>query len=100
MDRSNTIRLISTTYTVDAIGQRVPTEVPRQVFCNLGSVSATEYFEAGRNGLNAEYRATVLREEYHGERLAELNGQRYGIYRTYIGTGDELELYLERKAGV
>jgi hypothetical protein len=37
--------------------------------------------------------------DYDGERLLEYNGKRYGIYRTYHGRGDQIELYVERKGG-
>ena len=39
-------------------------------------------------------------DEYQGEEIAILNGARYGIYRTYSPNGEEMELYLEQKAGV
>lgn len=38
--------------------------------------------------------------DYQGEEIAEINGDRYGIYRTYFATTDTIELYLEKKAGV
>lgn len=100
MSRDNIIYLISVTYTTDEIGQRIPLEESRKLFCGISSVSASEFFEAGRSGMNAQYRATVAKEEYHGETIAELNGKRYGVYRTYIGSGEDIELYLETKAGV
>lgn len=51
-------------------------------------------------GLNPEIVATVFAPEYQGEEVAEINGVRYSIYRTYRDKGEKLELYLERKAGV
>lgn len=100
MDRSEVIKLISVSYTTDSIGQRIPVETATTRYCQLSSVSQSEWFEAGRNGLKAEYRAVMDAEEYNGEELAEVLGQRYGIYRTYRTKGDTIELYLERKAGV
>lgn len=100
MDRSAVISLITTTFTTDSIGQRVPAESSSDHFCQLDSVTQTEWFEAGRAGLNAEYRATMPAEEYNGEEIAEIGGVRYGIYRTYRTRGDGIELYLEKKAGV
>lgn len=38
--------------------------------------------------------------DYNGERIAELDGVRYGIYRTYLAQNEFIELYLERKAGI
>lgn len=100
MDRSNVITLIDIKYTQDAIGQQIPQETPRDVFCNIRSVSASEWFEGGRNGLNPEYKCTMFAPDYQGEKIAELNGTRYGIYRTYLSKGEQIELYLESKAGV
>lgn len=100
MDKSRVLTLIGVTYTPDALGQLVPQETRREVFCNLSSVSASEWFEAGRAGLNAEHRAAMFAYDYAGEAIAELDGVRYGIYRTYLGRNETIELYLERKAGV
>ena len=100
MDKSRVLTLISITYTKDAIGQQVPEEKKRDVFCNVSSVSLSEWSDAGRAGLNPEYRATMFAPDYDGEEIAELDGIRYGIYRTYLSRNEEIELYLERKAGV
>lgn len=100
MDRSEVIKLISVSYTTDALGQRIPTESATTRYCQLSSVSQAEWFEAGRNGLKAEYRAVMDANEYGGEEIAEINGVRYGVYRTYRTRSDTIELYLERKAGV
>jgi hypothetical protein len=75
------------------------TETNRQVFCRVDSVTASEFFEGGRNGLNPEYRMTMFRHDYSGEPIVEYNGQRYSVYRTYIGRDDMIELYVERKGG-
>ena len=100
MDRSIVVTLISQTYTLDAIGQMVATEVERDVFCNVASVSQTEWFLGGQNGLNPEYQVTMFAPDYEGEKLVEFNGVRYGVYRTYVRNDELLELYLERKVGV
>ncbi len=100
MDRSHVLTLIRETMTQDAIGQQVPTEVRREVFCDVVSVSAEEFFQAGKIGLRAQFRSTVFAPDYAGEEVAELDGLRYGIYRTYLRRTDEIELYLERKGGI
>lgn len=103
VDRSNTIELIKETYTKDAIGQPVATETTREVFCNIRSVTRTEFFAAGEKGLFPELVATMFIGDYEDEKVAELsifgNTKRYGIYRTYIAGNDLIELYLERKQG-
>lgn len=100
MDRSTDLILIKIDYTVDSIGQQVPIETKRNVFCSIESISRAEWFEAGNAGLKPQYMAVMFAPEYEGEELCELNGARYGIYRTYATKNEEIELYLERKAGV
>ena len=98
--RNEVISLVAVTYTTDAIGQKTPKETSRDVFCKVESVSQSEWFEAGRSGLKAEYRATVSLDDYQGEEIAVYNGSRYGVYRTYRKDPSEIELYLEKKGGI
>ena len=99
MDRSNVIKLISSTKTQDENGVWRETLSRRQVFCNVSSVTASEFFEGGRNGLNPEFRMTIFAGDYQGETMLEFNGKTYAIYRTYLDRNDNLELYVERKGG-
>jgi SPP1 family predicted phage head-tail adaptor len=99
MDRSNVIKLISSTKTQDNNGVWRETLTERQVFCNVSSVTASEFFEGGRNGLNPEYRMTMFNGDYQGETMLKFNGRTYAIYRTYLDRNDNLELYVERKGG-
>ncbi len=100
MDKSCVAFLISQIHSTDTLNQEISTESKRKVFCSITSVSASEWFEAGRNGLQAELRITMFAFDYHGEKIAEVNGQRYSIYRTFRSKPDEIELYLEKKAGI
>lgn len=117
------IALVAKTRQTDAYGRQQPAETTREVFAQIDSVSRAEYFAAGQNGLNPEYRFTVFSGEYNGEREADYNGVRYSIYRTYqpsayvrhdnakthegsisrntnAGNVDRIELYASRKVGV
>lgn len=94
------MQLIAVTYAEDDIGQRVPAETARDVFCNIASVSANEWFEAGRAGMQAALKVTMFAPDYQGEQIAVVEGVRYGIYRTYRAKNETLELYLERRAGI
>lgn len=100
MDRSCILTLIAVSYAEDGIGQQVPTETARDVFGNVSSVSASEWFDGGQAGLNPEWRITMFAPDYHGESIVEYGGVRYGVYRTYRGRNDAIELYLTRKSGV
>lgn len=99
MDRSDLITLVGTTRVQDdlLVWHEVPSS--RQIYCKVDSVTAKEFFEAGRNGLNPEYRFIVFGPDYNGERTVVYHSQAYGIYRTYKTKTDELELYAERKGG-
>lgn len=123
MDRSEVIRLIQDAPVQDAngvfqnTGQSVfrdergfiireenTTEITfsqnwREVFCQVDSVTQSEFFEGGRNGLNPEYRFTMFAADYQGERTVEYKQRTYGIYRTYQPRTDIIELYAERKGG-
>jgi len=99
MDRSEIIALIATRNIKDEFGVARSVESSRTVFCAVQSVTRDEFYEGGRNGLNPEYQFTMFAPDYAGERVLEYKGNRYGIYRTYIGRNDTIELYAERKGG-
>lgn len=99
MDRSDIIFLISVTRQKDSNGLWVETEEKRQVYCQVDSIRQSEFFEAGRNGLNPEYRFTMFSGDYNGETIVEYHDQTYSVYRTYLTRSDNIELYVERKGG-
>lgn len=96
---NDTLYLLTTTYTPDKYGVPVPTATKSEVFCERGSVTRNEFFEAGRNGFNPEYVFRVFKGDYQGESICEYDGLTYSIYRTYETDDDYIELYVERKGG-
>lgn len=100
MDRSNVIYLISETKSQDAIGQYVSEEARKMVYCDVRSVSMTEWFDAGRDGMKPSLCFIMFAPDYEGEKIVEYNGKRYGIYRTYVGRNERIELYTEEKGGI
>lgn len=99
MDRSHTLTLIAESYELDELLVMQKTETKRIVFCDVRSVTQSEWFEGGRNGLNPEYRFTMFAPEYHGETVCEFNGVRYAIYRTYLERNELIELYVQKEQG-
>ena len=99
MDRSSAIYLIGETHEKDAIGQYISTETSKRVFCDVRSVTRTEWFDAGRDGHKPAYCFVMFAPDYSGEELVEYNGRRYAVYRTYIGRNEQIELYAEEKGG-
>ena len=99
MDRSEVITLIAETKEQDANGVWQRSTSESDVFAQVDSVTASEFFDGGRNGLNPEYRFTVFFADYGGERIVRYKDAVYAIYRTYHARNDTLELYVERKGG-
>lgn len=99
MVRSDVITLVAVTRTQNEYGQWVASESTKDVYCEVDSVSQSEFFEGGRNGLNPEYRFTMFFADYNNEPIVEYKSQRYAVYRTYLNKNDKLELYVERKGG-
>lgn len=96
---NDTLYLLTNTYTPNQYGVPVLTTTKNEVFCERASVSRSEFFEAGRNGLNPQFVFTVFKGDYQGETICEYDGQTYSIYRTYETDDDYIELYVERKGG-
>ena len=73
MDRSSVITLIKKTYATDALKQQVPVETRRLVFCDLRTVTRSEWAAAGQMGLNPELVAVMFAPDYQGEELVEIS---------------------------
>lgn len=93
------IELITVTRTKDQNGIDQKTEKSKTVYGYVDSVSAAEFFEGGRNGLNPEIRVTMTILDYSGQTILVRGGARFGIYRTYKSGNGTIELYAERKGG-
>lgn len=100
MDRSEVISLVAVAYDIDDIGKRTQTETKKTVYANVRSVSSSEWFSGGQNGLKPQYQVNMFKYDYSGELIVEYNNQRYSVYRTYEHNNDIIELYLEKKAGI
>ena len=95
MDKHDVIYLLEPATRVNEIGQRVPGEyTEKEVFAKKTSVSQSEFFTAGQNGLRPDCMFLVYTFEYGGELYVKHNGIVYTIYRTYVN-GDNIELYCE-----
>lgn len=70
-------------------------DVKREVFCGFRSIGMREFYAASTTDFHPELKLVLADYlDYNGETLADYNGQRYRIIRTYR-TGQELELTLE-----
>ncbi len=96
MNKSQMIKLIKIEYTYDEIMQRVETRTERQVFAEVKSINANEFFSANTNGLQAQYCFKVFVYDYQNEKEIEFNNEVYSVYRTYE-KGDYIDLYVESR---
>ena len=92
------ITLITETFQEDAYGipQKIG-ETRTDVYAGIRSVSASEFFNAGREGLQPEWQFTMFLDDYDGQKIVEYNGRQYEVYRTYYGRSDRVELYVQER---
>ena len=95
---TDVLTLVTQTVTTDEYGIEEITEAEKTVFCEVDSITQSEFYSAADTELNPEYKFTIFFGDYDGQGIVIYNGNRYAIYRTYR-TGDDLELYAERKIG-
>lgn len=93
------VNLITVAYTINDYGVQQKAETSKTVYGYVGSVSAPEIFEGGRNGLNPELRLVMTELDYSGQTVLERGGLRYAVYRSYRPGNGTIELYCERKGG-
>ncbi len=71
-------------------------DVLREVFCGVRSIGMKEFYAANGTDYHPELKLVLADYlDYNNETLADFNGERYRILRTYR-VGQELELTLER----
>lgn len=98
----STARLIGETVTsFDEFGNPNKARTTTEVFCDIRSVTRSEFYSAAHNGLQP---SLVLRishaADYNGEKLAEVDGRLYSVIRSYRAPGtDAVELTLQAEIG-
>ncbi len=85
-------KLISTTETVDDIGDTILTATEREVFVNKKSIRQSEYYQALSVGLKPELMLEVRSIDYADEKDIEYNNKNYNITRVYTKNGEITEL--------
>lgn len=85
-------KLISTTETVDDIGDTILTATEKEVFVNKKSIRQSEYYQALSTGLKPEIMFEVRTIDYEDEEDIKYNNKNYNIIRTYTKNGEVTEL--------
>ena len=91
--------LVTVTFKDDDFGVPKKVETSRKVYGSFDSLSASEIFDGGRDGLNPELRFTMLELDYKDETILVRGNKRYAVYRTFRPGNGKVELYCERKGG-
>lgn len=99
MRHKDVIKLITTTFTTDSIGNQVATEKEKEVFANMFSVSASEYYNAALTGLRPSLMFEIYSFEYNGETRLKYEGKTYNIIRVTTA-GEKTRLTCEEVAGI
>lgn len=92
--------LLGKTIAMNQLKQEVEVDTRTEIFAQKESISQSEFYKGGEAGLKPDFRLITAIIDYNGEREVELDGKKYGIYRTYERNQDYIELYCERKGGV
>jgi len=92
------IYLQSVTITEDEIGNQIETVTERMVFANELSVSSSEYYDAGLQGIKPAKRWEIYAAEYQGEDRVRYENTVYRIIRTET-RGEKIRLTAERVIG-
>lgn len=99
MRHKDVIKLISVTFTTDDIGNQIAEEDEREIFANMFSISATEYYNAALTGLRPSLMFEIYTFEYNGETRLEHEGRAYNIIRVTTA-GEKTRLICEEVAGI
>lgn len=91
MRHKDVIELVSIEIVEDELGNQTEQPACRQIFANEFDISATEFYEAGAQGLKPEKRFEIYDFEYQGETKFRYNGIVYDIIRTQT-KGEKIRL--------
>lgn len=95
---TDVIKLIKEEITVNDYGEKEKSETIREIIGSIKSVGQKEFYEGMVHGLNLEYKFEISDHlDYEGEKVAEVNNERFNILRAYRTVTNSLELTLERK---
>lgn len=85
--------LITQTYTVNTVGDSIPTETTHDVFVTFRSIGMKRKIEALATGLNVEFKL-ILSDiaEYNDEKYIVYKNVRYNIKDVYIADDQSVEL--------
>ena len=94
------VNLIGKTVTKDEYKQEIAKETSNIVIGTQQSISSNEFFRASQLGFQPEFRLLIRTADYNDEKVVEVEGKRYGIYRKFNNNEEFTELYCREMIGV
>lgn len=93
------VTLISEEYEFDEIGNQIPILIEEEVFCNVKSISRSEFYNAATTGLKPSLVFKVRIVDYNDQEKIKFEDNEYKIIRTYIVDTENIELTCEKVLG-
>mgnify|MGYP000048142487 FL=1 len=90
--------LVNEVLTEDDIGNSVSETSETAVFCEISSVSQSEFYKAAAIGYKPQCRLKMWQDEYGGQSLVRIGSVYYSVIRNFTANG-MTELYLEGRVG-
>ena len=90
--------LVNEVLTEDDIGNSVSETSETAVFCEISSVSQSEFYKAAAVGYKPQCRLKMWQDEYGGQSLVRIGKVYYTVIRNFTANG-MTELYLEGRVG-
>lgn len=91
--------LMSSTIVVDDLLQEIEITLPELVYCAPVSIGQHEFSISVQAGLKSKLTLIIDHDEYDGEKEVEYNRVKYSVYRTYVRSDGDIELYCEVRTG-
>ena len=81
----------------DKLKQNITEEVKTKLLCRKRSITRSEFYQANQAGIRPSLVVDIHSFEYENQELAEFDGKKYRIIRTYPVDLEVLELTLTEK---
>ncbi|MDG3195956.1 phage head closure protein [Streptococcus suis] len=81
----------------DKLKQNITEEVKTVLLCRKKSITRSEFYQANQAGIRPSLVVDIHSFEYDNQELAEFEGKRYRILKTYPVDLETLELTLTEK---
>ena len=95
---NNEITLIAKKITgQDKLKQNITEEVKTKLLCRKRSITRAEFYQANQAGIRPSLVVDIHSFEYDNQELAEFEGKRYRILKTYPVDLETLELTMTEK---